>query len=172
GTSISNTFQTELSLSFWKQLEFKTGYSFLDVYREIEGQKTLLPFNPRNKVVASFGYKPASNKYRLNMNVHWYGKQRLPNTASNPIEFQRSGFSTNYTILNAQFTYNIRDFELYLGCENIFDFRQVRPINSWQNPFGKYFDTSLVWGPTRGREIYVGFRLRINQKKNNQNASG
>ena len=47
------------------------------------------------------------------------------------------------------------------SVENIFDFRQKQPIISWQKPFGPYFDTSSVCGPTRGREIYVGIRFRL-----------
>jgi hypothetical protein len=54
-------------------------------------------------------------------------------------------------------------FEIYTGCENIFDFRQLQPIVSWQNPFSPYFDTSSVWGPTRGREFYLGIRFKLNQ---------
>lgn len=161
GKSVSNTFQAEVYLNFWRQFEFKTGYSFLDVYREIDGQKVLLPFNPRHKVVTTLGYKPLSDKYHFDMNIHWYGQQRLPNTQSNPPEFQRPDFSERYTTVNAQFTYNLKKFELYAGCENIFDFRQERPIISWQDPFSPFFDTSSVWGPTRGRELYLGVRFRI-----------
>ena len=98
------------------------------------------------------------------MNVHWYGEQRLPDTKSNPTEFQRPDFSQPYTIVNAQFTYSFKKFEVYAGCENIFDFRQLQPIISWQDPFGPYFDTSSVWGPTRGREIYVGLRFKLNKE--------
>lgn len=161
GKSVSNTFQVEVYLNFWQQFEFKTGYSFLDVYREIDGQKVLLPFNPRHKVVTTLGYKPQSKKFHVDMNIHWYGQQRLPNTQSNPPEFQRPDFSENYALVNAQFTYNLKKFEFYAGCENIFDFRQLRPIIGWQDPFGQYFDTSSVWGPTRGRELYLGLRFKI-----------
>ena len=161
GKSVSNTFQAEVYLNFWQKFEFKTGYSFLDVYREIDGQKVLLPFNPRHKVVTTLGYKPLSDKFHIDMNIHWYGQQRLPNTQSNPPEFQRPDFSENYMLVNAQFTYNLQKFELYAGCENIFDFRQLRPIIGWQDPFGQYFDTSSVWGPTRGRELYAGVRFKI-----------
>jgi outer membrane receptor for ferrienterochelin and colicin len=161
GKSVSNTFQAEVYLNFWRQFEFKTGYSFLDVYREIAGQKVLLPFNPRHKVVTTLGYKPFSDKFHIDMNIHWYGQQRLPNTQSNPPEFQRPDFSENYMIFNAQFTYNLKNFEIYAGCENIFDFRQERPIIGWQDPFGQFFDTSSVWGPTRGRELYIGVRFKI-----------
>lgn len=161
GASISNGFQAEMFIKFWKRFELKTGYNYLDVYREIGETKEQLPFNPMHKVLAVFSYKPVSNKFHFDVNVHWYGKQRLPDTKSNPAEFQRPDFSEPFTIANAQFTYNFNKFEIYTGCENIFDLRQKRPVISWQNPFSPYFDTSSVWGPTRGREIYAGVRFKI-----------
>lgn len=161
GTSVSNGFQSELYLSIYKKFEVKAGYNFLDVYREVEGTKQLLPFNPRHKILATFSYKPLSEKFHFDVNAHWYGQQRLPNTASNPLELQRPDFSQPYTVINAQFTYNFKRFEVYIGCENIFDFRQLQPILSWQNPFSPYFDTSSVWGPTRGREVYLGVRYKL-----------
>ena len=164
GTSVSNGFQAELNLKIYRQFELKTGYNFLDVYREIGETKQLLPFNPRHKFLTTFSYKPLTNKFHFDVNVHWYDKQRLPNTKSNPIEFQRPDFSQPYTIVNAQFTYNFKKFEVYAGCENIFDFRQNQPIISWQNPFSPYFDTSSVWSPTRGRETYIGIRFRLNRE--------
>lgn len=163
GTSVSNGFQAELYLKIYKRFELKTGYNFLDVYREIGETKQLLPFNPMHKFITTFSYKPLTNKYHFDMNVHWYGEQRLPDTKSNPIEFQRPDFSQPYTTVNAQFTYNLKKFEVYIGCENIFDFRQKQPIISWQDPFSPYFDTSSVWGPTRGREMYVGVRFKLNK---------
>jgi len=162
GTSVSNGFQAEMYLKIYRRFELKTGYNFLDVYREIGETKQLLPFNPRHKFITTFSYKPVTNKFHFDMNVHWYGEQRLPDTKSNPIEFQRPDFSRPYTVVNAQFTYNFKKFEMYAGCENIFDFRQLQPIISWQNPFSPYFDTSSVWGPTRGREMYVGVRFKLN----------
>ena len=164
GTSISNGFQAELYFKIYRRFEFKTGYNFLDVYREIGTIKQLLPFNPMHKFLTTFSYKPLTNKFHFDMNVHWYGEQRLPDTKSNPIEFQRPDFSQPYTIVNAQFTYNLKKFEVYAGCENIFNFRQNQPIISWQNPFSPYFDTSSVWGPTRGREIYIGVRIKLNKE--------
>jgi len=161
GTSVSNTFQAEVYFNFWEQFEFKTGYSFLDVYREVDNEKVLLPFNPRHKVVTTLGYNPPSDDFQIDMNIHWYGEQRLPNTQSNPEQYQRPDFSENYMLVNAQFTYNFEIFEVYAGAENIFNFRQNRPIIGWQDPFGEFFDTSSVWGPTRGRELYVGIRYKI-----------
>lgn len=163
GTSESNGFQAELYLKIWRRFEFKTGYNYLNVFREISETKQLLPFNPMHKVLTAFSFKPLTNKFHFDVNAHWYGKQRLPDTKSNPVDFQRPDFSQPYTIVNAQFTYKYKKFEVYAGCENIFDFGQLQPIISWQNPFGPYFDTSSVWGPTKGRETYIGVRFKLSE---------
>ena len=70
GTSISNGFQAELLLKFNKRFEWKTGYNFLDVYREWDGEKQVLPFNARHKILGTFSYKPLNEKYHFDMNVH------------------------------------------------------------------------------------------------------
>jgi len=161
GKSVSNGFQTDFFINVYKRFEFKAGYNFLDVYRMNNGTKEVLPFNSRHKVLTTFGYKPVNNKFHADVNIHWFGEQRLPNTKSNPLAYQRPDYSENYTTVNAQFTYLIKKFEIYTGCENIFNFRQNQPIISWQDPFGPYFDISSVWGPTRGREFYLGVRWKL-----------
>ncbi|MDZ4808926.1 MAG: TonB-dependent receptor [Bacteroidota bacterium] len=161
GKSISNGFQADFFIKLYNRYEFKAGYNFLDVYRISNEKKEVLPFNPRHKVLATFSYKPVSNKFHADINIHWFGKQRLPDTKSNPVAYQRPDFSQPYTTVNAQFTYVFKNFEVYTGCENIFGFRQNQPIVSWQNPFSPYFDISSVWGPTRGREFYLGIRWRL-----------
>ena len=161
--SVSNGYQAEIALKFRERFDWKIGYTYLDVYRRINGDKQQLPFNSRHKILSNFSFQPLSKKYHFDANIHWFGSQRLPNTQQNPVEFQRPDFSKPYTVINAQFTYNIKPFELYAGCENIFNFRQNQPIISWEDPFGPYFDTSAVWGPSRGREFYLGFRYRIKE---------
>ncbi|WP_316753199.1 TonB-dependent receptor [Pedobacter gandavensis] len=161
GKSVSNGFQTDLFMKLFKRYEFKAGYNFLDVYRMNNGVKEVLPFNARHKVLTAFSYKPLTNKFHADVNVHWFGKQRLPDTKLNPVPYQRPDYSENYTTVNGQFTYVFKAFEIYTGCENIFNFRQHQPILSWQNPFGPQFDTSSVWGPTRGREFYFGVRFSL-----------
>lgn len=164
GTSISNGFQAELNLKFVKQFDVKVGYNYLDVYRIEASKKVNLPFNPKHRVLGTLSFKPLNKKFNIDINAHWFGEQRLPYTKLNPEDFQRPDFSKPYTIYNAQVTYNLKKWEIYGGCENIFNFRQSQPIISWQNPFSPYFDTSSVWGPTRGREFYIGFRYRISGK--------
>ncbi|MGB4844757.1 MAG: TonB-dependent receptor [Ferruginibacter sp.] len=161
GKSVSNGFQADFFIKLYKRYEIKAGYNFLDVYRVNNGTKEVLPFNPRHKVLTTLSYKPVSNKFHADVNIHWFGEQRLPNTKSNPAVYQRPDYSKSYTTANAQFTYIFKNFEVYAGCENIFNFRQNQPIISWQDPFSPYFDISSVWGPTRGREFYAGLRWKL-----------
>lgn len=161
GTSISDGFQAELNMKFEKRYELKAGYNYLDVFYRENGVKKPLPFNPKHKILAAFNFRSAKNKLLYDVNMHWFGEQHLPDTRLNPEAFRRPDFSEPYTIVNTQITYNFNKFEVYTGVENVFNFRQKQPILSWQNPFGPYFDTSSVWGPTRGREFYLGVRFRI-----------
>lgn len=45
-------------------------------------------------------------------------------------------------------------------CEK--DTDQEDPVLASDDPFGPYFDASLIWGPVFGRKIYAGLRFRIN----------
>jgi outer membrane receptor for ferrienterochelin and colicins len=165
GTSISNGFQADVFLKLYKRIEIKLGYNYLDVYRVVNGNKEVLPFTARHKFLTTLSSKAINNKLHIDANLHWFGKQRLPNTKSNPAIYQRPDFSRPYTTVAMQLTYDFKTIELYGGCENIFDFRQVQPILSWQDPFSNYFDISSVWGPTRGRELYLGARWKLKKSK-------
>lgn len=159
GTSVSNGFQAEASLTMLEKISARLGYVYLDVFQERNNIKYVLPFNPKHRLVGSASFMPLSKKWHFDMNVHWYGKQRLPDTRQNPVEYQRPDFSEAYNIVSAQYTYSFKKFEVYAGCENIFNFRQNRPIIGWEEPFGPYFDTQFAWGPTRGIEMYAGMRF-------------
>jgi len=165
GISRSQGFQAEVKINFYQRLEVKTGYTWLYVYRENSSGRYELPFNTRNRWVNTVSYKPLSERFHLDLVFHHYGKQKLPNTQNNPVEYQRPNYSIPYTTVNIQLTLNAGRWEFYTGIENIADFRQRQPILSWQNPFGPWFDTSSVWGPTRGREAYAGIRYKIFQKE-------
>lgn len=161
GVSRSNGLQLEASFVFFKQMDFRVAYNYLDVYRVINGVKTNLPFNPYNRVMAAVSYRTKNNRWQADANVHWFDKMRLPDTRNNPAPYARPLYSTAYYTLNVQATFRWKRLEIYTGCENLFNYRQPDPIISADNPFGRYFDLSSVWGPTRGREIYAGVRWGI-----------
>lgn len=161
GTAVSNAFQADLNLSPARGLGLRLAYNYLRVERTAEGVTTTLPFIPTNRVMAAISYATIDEHWQFDANLHWYDRQGLPSTAGLPEALARPAISDPFTVVNTQVTYRLKRFDVYLGCENIFDFRQLRPIIGWQDPFGPYFDTASVWGPTIGREGYVGVRWRI-----------
>lgn len=64
--------------------------------------------------------------------------------------------------MNAQVTRSFSKlFDLYIGVENLFHFKQNDPIIDPANPNGQYFDASLIWGPITGRMLYAGLRYKL-----------
>ena len=64
----------------------------------------------------------------------------------------------------AQVTKYWQTCSLYLGAENMTNFRQNEPIIDSFHPFGHDFDASMVVGPTTGWKIYMGFRYDLQTK--------
>ncbi len=168
GLSRSNGLQLELSAAWSRRFELRAAYNFLDVFRHENGEKVLLPFNARHKVLGVATFRTPGERWQFDANLHWYGQQRLPDTRLNPENLRRPDFSEAFSMAGVQVRRALRRFDLFAGCENLFDFRQRRPILGWEQPFARGFDPSFAWGPTRGREFYVGFNFKI-ERKNEQN---
>ena len=64
--------------------------------------------------------------------------------------------------MNAQVTkvFN-KNFEMYVGGENISNITQKNPVLAADDPFGAHFDTSIVYAPIMGRMFYGGFRYKL-----------
>jgi hypothetical protein len=86
---------------------------------------------------------------------------RIPSTQANPDQYQRREKSPVYAIMNAQITKRFKIWEIYVGSENLTNYRQKNPIIGANDPFGEYFDASMIWGPIQERKFYVGLRLTI-----------
>ena len=68
-----------------------------------------------------------------------------------------------YTLLNAQITKYSRQWNIYMGGENLANFKMDTPIIGADNPWGDNFDGSMTWGPVHGVMIYGGFRFAIDR---------
>jgi hypothetical protein len=64
--------------------------------------------------------------------------------------------------MNAQITKYFRYWNIYLGSENITNFKQPNPIEGAENPYGEDFDATNIWGPVVGRKVYMGVRFLLN----------
>ena len=63
--------------------------------------------------------------------------------------------------LNLQVTRNFRHWSVYVGGENLTNYRQKNPIIGASDPWGPDFDSTMIFGPLHGAVIYAGFRYNI-----------
>ncbi len=77
---------------------------------------------------------------------------------SGNICFERS---PSFFSFNGQITRSFLKWDVYLGGENLANFRQQNPIVDAANPYSANFDAAMMWGPVVGRVIYAGVRYRL-----------
>lgn len=163
----SNSFQTEVNFQPLERFDFRLAYRFLDVKQKINNIFVEKPFSSKNRILLNLAYSTEKEnrddiQMTYDLTLQWFDKKRIPSTNSNPIGLQANDFSPSFTLVNAQVTRTFYyGFDLYIGIENLFDYKQKNPIIDPLNPYGKYFDASLIWGPISGRMIYGGLRYKL-----------
>ncbi|MFK5854577.1 MAG: carboxypeptidase-like regulatory domain-containing protein [Bacteroidota bacterium] len=171
GQSYSNSFQIESMYELFKNFELTLAFRYNDVKTTIGGKFQEKPLVNKYKGLLALSYQTPLKKWQFDMNVQIIGNQRLPYTGFYPVEYQRPSHSPDYAIVNAQITRYFNQFEIYLGGENLGNYRQLDPIIAPEDPFGEYFDSSIVWGPITGIKVFVGFRYLI-PDRNTKSCSG
>lgn len=161
GQSFSNSYQVEAIYELIPRLDVIAAFRYSDVRMTTNDKLQREPLVNRYKGLLNLSYKTNLDKWQFDFTTQFNGDARLPDTRANPVEYQRPVNSPVYTVINAQITKNFRIWNLYLGVENLTDFTQSDPVIAADDPFGEYFDSSLVWGPIMGRKVYAGVKFSI-----------
>ena len=111
----------------------------------------------RYKGVITTSYQTPLKKWQFDVTAQFNGVSRVPDGFEQPF--------TWYPQLMAQITKYWRTCSLYVGAENMTNFKQENPIVDSFRPYGPDFDASMVCGPTMGWKIYVGFRYDLEKKE-------
>jgi outer membrane receptor for ferrienterochelin and colicins len=163
GKSFSNVIQLEAAYSPVPGLDLLAAWRWNDARTTIDGVLREKPLTSRYKGLFTASYLTRLRKWQYDYTLQVNGGGRIPSTMENPVEHRLMESFGAYTVTNAQITRYFKNFEVYLGGENLFNFTQPHPVIAASEPFGDYFDGSLVWGPVMGRKIYAGFRFLINR---------
>ncbi|WP_430812604.1 MULTISPECIES: TonB-dependent receptor [unclassified Carboxylicivirga] len=163
GKSYANNFQLEGKYELLRGLDVVAAWRLNDVKATYtEGLKER-PLISRTKGLLNLSYATPLKKWQFDFTTQFNGEGRVPSTLANPVEYQRPGSFDPYQIMNAQITKYFRKWNVYVGVENIGNFKQDDPIIAGDDPFGEYFDNSLIWGPIVGRRLYFGLRFSIDR---------
>ncbi|MDG1452461.1 MAG: TonB-dependent receptor [Polaribacter sp.] len=167
GQSIANSFQVEINYNLVANFNVRMAYKYFDNTTDYKSGNLQKPLQPKNRFFANVSYETPleenGSQWKFDTTFNHIGRQRLPDTDSNPIAYQLSAYSNSFELLHTQITKVFsKKFEVYLGAENLTNIQQKNPILASDDPFGSNFDSTIVYSPIFGRTIYAGLRFKIN----------
>ena len=123
----------------------------------------------RFKGLITTSYQTPLKKWQFDVTAQFNGISRMPDGFTAYGDFL-GGYGTPkpitwYPQLMAQVTKYFRTCSIYVGAENMTNFRQDSPIIGAHDPYGTDFDASMVCGPTSGWKAYIGFRYDLEKDK-------
>ena len=127
------------------------------------------PMTSRFKGVLNLQYATNLNKWifdftaSLNGSCRVYDFMKDLKDADGNILY-RNGRTPVYPMLFAQVTRRFKGWDVYIGAENLTNFRQKNAIIGAENPRLASFDASCIWGPLMGIKAHAGFRFTLWKK--------
>jgi len=166
GKSYANSFQLDFNYEIIKHLNLRTAYKYYDIATDYLSGSYQRPLQAKHRFFGNLEYethiKEKGKQWKFDYTFNWLGKQQLPYTASNTSTDQLPEFSPSFAVMNMQVTRTFsKTFEVYVGGENIGNYRQNKAILGANNPFGATFDTSIIYAPVFGQMYYAGLRFKI-----------
>lgn len=168
GKSFANSLQAEVSISPAKGLDFKAAYKYYDVQTQFTKGQLEKTLTPKHRWFANIAYETADtqennhSQWKFDVTFNWLGEQRLPTTATNPLAYRLSDYAPSFATLNAQITRVFsKTFEVYVGGENLTNYKQANGILAADAPFGAYFDSTMQYAPAFGQMYYAGMRFKL-----------
>jgi outer membrane receptor for ferrienterochelin and colicin len=162
GQSFSNSFQIDLIAEPLNGLIITSAYRYNEVKSMYNGVLEVKPLQSPHRGFLNLAYSTPSDEWVFDFTINYNGPGRIPNTMSSPKEYMLHEEYEGFYTLYGQVTKRFKGWELYFGGENLTDFMQHNPIVAFQDPFGKNFDSSIIWGPVMGRLLYFGIRISNN----------
>lgn len=162
GRSYSQVFQVEATYPFFPGFTFTAAYRWTDAKTTYDGQLREKPLTGKYKGLLTASYQTPLGLWQFDATLQLNGGGRMPN----PYEQGDGAWSwehryNGFEQLSAQVTRYFRNWSVYVGGENLTNFKQKNPIIDASDPWGSNFDATMVWGPMHGAKAYVGVRFNI-----------
>lgn len=161
GRSYSHTMQVDANYDLTEDLNLLAAFRYNRVMCTYGGKLMEKPLQSRYKGLITLSWKPMLAIWQVDLTLQLNGGGRVPN------HFDANGTLVSgeefpaYPQLNLQVTREFRHFSLYVGGENLTNYRQKNPVINAENPWSTTFDPTLVWGPVHGIMGYAGIRMNF-----------
>jgi len=164
--SYANAWQVDVNATPFKGFDIYAAFRWNDTkisYREIlQVFTTEKPLTSKYRGLVNLSYATNFEKWKFDFTAQFNGSSRLPSLSG---YYAGKEWSPAYPLYFAQITKKTKRLDVYVGCENLLNYKQKNPIIDAENPFGTDFDASRIWGPLMGRKIYAGIRLTLGEIK-------
>lgn len=163
GKSYSNCAQIQVDYELFRNFDVSAAFRYTDVKMTINDTLREKPFVNRYKGLLTLSYAPGT--WQFDLVTQFNGDSRIPDLSGNATAvadgqvMERSPF---YVMMSTQVTKKLgKHWEVYVGGENLTNYKQSHPLVAANNPFGNDFDAAMVWGPLSGIRGYVGVRFQV-----------
>lgn len=160
GRSYSKVFQIEASYPFFTGFTLTAAYRMTDAKTTYNGVLREKPLTSKYKGLLTASYQTALGLWQFDATLQLNGGGRMPNNMVDDVpawEARYGGFEQ----VSAQVTRFFRNCSIYIGGENLTNFKQKNPIIDAANPWGENFDSTMIWGPVHGVKGYIGIRVNM-----------
>ena len=156
GKSYSNAAQLDINIEPLEGFNISLAGRYNDVMTTYHGELMQKPYVSKWKGLVVLSYKTKYDKWMFDLTTQFNGKQRVPLNVGYNKEY-----APGYIYMLAQITRKFKNFDVYVGAENLTDYKQDTPVFGADQPFSQQFDASVVYAPVMGRLFYLGLRLNI-----------
>ena len=164
GESYSHTWQAEASYPFFEGFTLTATYRRSNVKSTYGGVLNEKPLTNKYKGLVTASYAPGLGKWQFDVTLQLNGGGRMPTPYATADGFPSwPARYKGYEQLSAQITRFFRFWSIYVGGENITNFKQKNPVIGADDPWGPNFDSTMIWGPVHGTIGYIGIRLNWNK---------
>ncbi len=174
--SFTDNYQLDFSVDPFQGFNITTTFRYTNAKIELEGKGLVeKPMTSRFKGVLNLQYATNLNKWIFDFTASVNGSCRVYNfmedfkDADGNLVY-KNGRTPVYPLLYAQVTRRFKGWDVYLGAENLTNFRQkdvvlgTKGSDGFVNPRVPSFDASCIWGPLMGIKAHIGFRFTLWKK--------
>ena len=176
--SFTDNYQIDFSVDPVERFNITATFRYTNAKIQFKGSEAPVekPMTSRFKGVLNLQYATHLNKWIFDFTASLNGSCRVYDFMADDKDadgnlLYKNGRTPMYPLLYAQVTRRFKGWDVYIGAENLTNFRQknviqgaVRDENGYVNAYQPSFDASCVWGPLMGIKAHVGFRFTLWKK--------
>ena len=177
--SYTDNIQVDFSVDPVERFNITATFRYTDARIELDGRGLVeKPMTSRFKGVLNLQYATNLNKWIFDFTASLNGSCRVydfmenlnvdgsmtPGPKEGVARVYKNGRTPVYPMLYAQITRRFKGWDVYVGAENLTNFRQKYAIIGASDPRQAMFDASCIWGPLMGIKAHAGFRFTLWKK--------